>query len=91
MTKVPFYIVLAMSNEATDVSILLRARFPEISVPLIGSIIIIGVSLINLLGADRLSKLESGLALIQQEDVHFQEKKVLHTPFFLEIYLCSSP
>lgn len=58
-------IVLAMSSEATAVSILLRTWFPDISVPLIGSVIIISVSLINLLGADRLSKLESGLALIK--------------------------
>ena len=50
-------IVLAMSSEATAVSILLRTWFPEISVPLIVFVIIISVSLINLLGADRLSKL----------------------------------
>ncbi|WP_409305067.1 amino acid permease [Peribacillus sp. SCS-155] len=58
-------LVLAMSSEATAASILLSDWFPAVSLPLIGSIIIIGVTLINLLGADRLSKLESGLAAVK--------------------------
>ncbi len=58
-------IVLAMSSEATAVSIFLRAWFPGVSVPLIGSFVIVVVTLLNLLGADRLSKLESGLAAIK--------------------------
>ncbi|WP_129598329.1 amino acid permease [Anaerophilus nitritogenes] len=58
-------IVLAMSSEATAVSIFLRTWFPKISLPIIGSSIIIIVTLINLLGADKLSKLESGLAIIK--------------------------
>ena len=57
--------VLAMSSEATAVSILVRDWAPGISVPLLGGAIIFGVTLLNLLGADHLSKLESGLAAIK--------------------------
>lgn len=57
--------VLAMSSEATAVSILVRQWFPKISISLLGSIIIVAVTLLNLLGADKLSKLESGLAIIK--------------------------
>ncbi|MGE5453844.1 MAG: amino acid permease, partial [Methylocystaceae bacterium] len=57
--------VLAMSSEATAISILVRGSFPSISISLLGSIIIIGVTLLNLLGADKLSKLESGLAAVK--------------------------
>lgn len=58
-------LVLAMSSEATAVSIILRTWLPTISLPLLGAVIIIGVSLLNLLGADQLSKLESGLAAVK--------------------------
>ncbi len=58
-------LVLAMSSEATAVSIFLRGWFPGISLQILGSTIIIGVAFLNLLGADRLSKLESGLAVIK--------------------------
>ncbi|MGP7819609.1 amino acid permease [Niallia sp. 01092] len=58
-------IVLAMSSEATAVAILLREWLPGASVLLIGSGVIIAVTLVNLLGAERLSKLESGLAAIK--------------------------
>ena len=57
--------VLAMSSEATAVSILLREWLPNLSLPLVGSIVIVGVTLLNLLGADKLGKLESGLAAIK--------------------------
>ncbi len=57
--------VLAMSSESTAVSILVREWFPEGSIPLLGSVIIVGVTLLNLLGADKLSKLESGLAAVK--------------------------
>lgn len=57
--------VLAMSSEATAVSILVREWFPNISINLLGGIIIISVTLLNLLGADKLSKLESGLAAVK--------------------------
>ena len=57
--------VLAMSSEATAISILLEEWIPGISLPLTGSLIIIGVTLVNLMGAQKLSKLESGLAAIK--------------------------
>ena len=57
--------VLAMSSEATAVSILVREWIPNMSIALLGSIIIICVTLLNLLGADKLSKLESGLAAVK--------------------------
>lgn len=57
--------ILAMSSEATAVSILVRQWYPRISISVLGSLIIIMVTLLNLLGADKLSKLESGLASIK--------------------------
>ncbi len=57
--------VLAMSSEATAASILIREWYPNLSIPAMGSGIIIGVTLLNLLGADKLSKLESGLAALK--------------------------
>ncbi|QNU67090.1 amino acid permease [Ruminiclostridium herbifermentans] len=57
--------VIAMSSEAAAVSILIREWIPNVSIMLLGSVIIISVTLLNLLGADKLSKLESGLAVIK--------------------------
>lgn len=57
--------VLAMSSEATAVSILLRQWFPNISIALLGSFIIVIVTGLNLLGADKLSRLESSLAAVK--------------------------
>lgn len=57
--------VLAMSSEATAISILVREWIPGISISWLGTFIIIGVTLLNLLGANKLSKLESGLAAIK--------------------------
>lgn len=57
--------VLAMSSEATAASILIRDWFPNLAISVMGSIIIIAVTLLNLLGADKLSKLESGLAALK--------------------------
>jgi L-asparagine transporter-like permease len=57
--------ILAMSSEATAVSILVREWLPNISISLLGSAIIIAVTLLNLLGADKLSKLESSLAAVK--------------------------
>ena len=56
---------LAMSSEATAASILIREWYPNISIPILGSIIIVVVTLVNLLGASKLSKLESGLAVVK--------------------------
>ncbi|RKD29133.1 amino acid permease [Thermohalobacter berrensis] len=58
-------LILAMSSEAIAVSVFLRVWFPQISIPLLGTIIIITITLLNLLGADKLSKLESGLAAVK--------------------------
>lgn len=57
--------VLAMSSEATAASILIREWYPNLSISLMGSGIIVGVTLLNLLGADKLSRLESGLAVLK--------------------------
>ena len=57
--------ILAMSSEATAISILVRKWIPNLSLPLLGSLIIVGVTLLNLLGARQLSKLESGLAAVK--------------------------
>lgn len=58
-------LVLAMSSEAIAVSILLRTWVPGMSLPVMGAIVIILISMLNLLGADKLSKLESALAAIK--------------------------
>jgi L-asparagine transporter-like permease len=57
--------ILAMSSEATAISILVRAWVPDLSISLLSSIIIAVVTLLNLFGADRLSKIESVLAAIK--------------------------
>lgn len=57
--------ILSMSSEATAIPVLLRTWFPNLSIAILGSLIIIGVTLLNLLGADRLSNLESGLSSIK--------------------------
>lgn len=57
--------IFAMSSEATAVSILVREWFPNVSIVLLGSAIIVGVTLLNLLGATVLSKLESSLAAVK--------------------------
>lgn len=57
--------VFAMSSEATAVSTLVREWVPNVSIALLGGIIIISVTLLNLLGASKLSKLESMLAAIK--------------------------
>jgi AAT family amino acid transporter len=58
-------LVLAMSSEAIAVSALLRTWLQGISLPVLGTAIIVFVTLLNLFGADRLSKLESGLAAVK--------------------------
>jgi L-asparagine transporter-like permease len=57
--------ILAMSSEATAAAILIREWYPNASIPIWGSIIIIAVTLVNLLGASKLSKLESSLAIVK--------------------------
>lgn len=58
-------LVLAMSSEAIAVSYFLRQWIPGLSPPVISSLIVIGVTLINLMGSKKLSNLESVLALIK--------------------------
>lgn len=57
--------IFSMSSEATAIPILVREWFPNISIALLGTLIIIGVTLLNLLGANRLSRLESSLSSIK--------------------------
>lgn len=57
--------VISMSSEATAVSLLLRTWFPSASIPILGTALIVGVTLLNLLGAKQLSHLESILSAIK--------------------------
>ncbi len=57
--------VLSMSSEATASAILLRQWIPQIPMSVLGSVIIVIVTLVNLLGAEKLSRLESALAGIK--------------------------
>ncbi|MEQ8197834.1 MAG: amino acid permease [Clostridiaceae bacterium] len=57
--------ILSMSSEAAAVSLLIRNWFSGVPMSMMGSLIIIGVTLLNLLGADKLSKLESSLASVK--------------------------
>lgn len=58
-------LTLAMSSEATAASVFLRSWIPGLSLPLMATIIIIVVTLVNLVGARLLTTLESGLALVK--------------------------
>lgn len=57
--------VISMSSEATAVSLLFRTWFQSVSIPLLGTALIVGVTLLNLLGAKQLSHLESILSAIK--------------------------
>lgn len=57
--------VLAMSSEATAVSIFIRAWFPNMSLPLLSIGIVVSITFVNLLGAHLVSKLESTLAAVK--------------------------
>ena len=57
--------VISMSSEATAVSLLFRTWFPNISIPLLGTLLILFVTLLNLLGANQLSSLESILSAVK--------------------------
>ncbi|ADL04359.1 amino acid permease [Lacrimispora saccharolytica] len=57
--------VISMSSEATAVSLLFRTWFPSVSIPFLGTFLIAGVTLLNLLGAKQLSHLESILSAIK--------------------------
>ncbi|HWP98774.1 MAG TPA: amino acid permease [Syntrophomonadaceae bacterium] len=57
--------VLAMSSEATAASIFIRSWFPYLSLPLLAIGIVFAITLVNLLGAHLVSKLESTLAAVK--------------------------
>lgn len=57
--------VIAISSEATAVSLLFRTWFPSVSIPILGTVLIITVTLLNLLGSKQLSHLESILSAIK--------------------------
>jgi L-asparagine transporter-like permease len=57
--------VLSMSSEATAISLLVREWVPNVSIAWVGGSIIVGVTLLNLLGADKIGKLASGLSAIK--------------------------
>ncbi|MEN6347802.1 MAG: amino acid permease [Syntrophomonas sp.] len=57
--------VLAMSSEATAASIFIRSWFPTLSLPLLAIGIVAAITLVNLLGAHLVSKLESTLAAVK--------------------------
>ncbi len=58
-------LILAMSSESIAASTFLREWFPRFPEVAMGMIIIVGITLLNLLGANYLSKLESGLAAVK--------------------------
>lgn len=58
-------LTLAMSSEATAASVFLQTWIPDVSIVAMSTIIIVGITLLNLLGAKLLTSLESGLALIK--------------------------
>ncbi len=58
-------LVLTMSSEATAAALLIRIWFPQLSLPLLSIGIVLAVTLINLLGANYVTKLETTLAGIK--------------------------
>ncbi|XMB85313.1 amino acid permease [Mycoplasmatota bacterium WC44] len=58
-------LVLAMSSEALALALMIKRYFPGLNQVFLGTIIITSVTLLNLLGADKLSKIENKLALIK--------------------------
>ncbi len=58
-------LVLALSSEAVAVSTFIKIWFPNLAIPIIGLVIIVLVTIINLLGTEKLSFLESCLAVIK--------------------------
>ncbi|MFA9377681.1 MAG: amino acid permease [Lachnotalea sp.] len=57
--------IISMSSEAAAVSLLVRKWFPSVSLSILGTILIVAITLLNLLGARHLSHLESFLAAIK--------------------------
>lgn len=57
--------VLSMSSEATAISLLVREWVPNVSIAWLGGSVIVAVTLLNLLGADKIGKLASGLSAVK--------------------------
>ncbi len=55
-------LILTMSSEATAAALLIKSWSPQLSLPLLSIAIVLGVTFINLLGAQQVTKLESSLA-----------------------------
>lgn len=53
--------ILAMSSEAAALSILFKGWFPNTSTAIFGSVVIAGITLVNLIGVKKIGKLESSL------------------------------
>lgn len=58
-------LILAMSSEATAVSLLMQPWLPGRSLPAIAVIVVLVITLLNLIGAKVLSRLESSLASVK--------------------------
>ncbi|PKM77976.1 MAG: amino acid permease [Firmicutes bacterium HGW-Firmicutes-15] len=58
-------LVLAMSSEATAASFFIESWFPYLSLPLLSIGIVIAITLLNLLGASLVTRLESTLASVK--------------------------
>jgi L-asparagine transporter-like permease len=54
-----------MSSEATAAALLIKSWFPYLSLPLLSIAIIAAITLINLLGAALVTKLENTLAAVK--------------------------
>jgi Gamma-aminobutyrate permease and related permeases len=57
--------ILAMSSESVAVSVFFRLWFPQAPILLIGTLVILMITLINLMGAGWISKLETSLAAVK--------------------------
>jgi AAT family amino acid transporter len=58
-------LILTMSSEATAAALLIKSWFPYLSLPLLSIAIIAAITLINLLGAALVTKLENTLAAVK--------------------------
>ena len=64
-------LVLSMSSEATAAALLIKSWFPLLSLPLLSILIVALVTLLNLMGASLVSRLETSLAAIKLLAVDF--------------------
>lgn len=57
--------ILAMSSEVAALFIIFHTWIPYVPIILFGTVTIVGITLLNLLGADKLSRIESGLVVFK--------------------------